>query len=391
MAALPSGTFEGTIEQSEAPIRVEYVVTNDIEIPIEVEEVHLELNWPQPIWSREGRCVIKYLEIEEEVVFSGYDNRVTMISLDNAALGVLQFIWNPQARTLVGGDEFWDPLSPPTITARQVSNAHLGSGEQDEICKAGPSPKSENGDDLDNPLKAESSQDDSSKWTTNLQLKADQENRTGNPAMETGFGQEQFPDNAVLAARGELSTLKVRWCKEDHEETLRSACFNGQVETVQWLLSKGCCSENMYFEALSCRSQHDGAAIVKMIGTKGVDAPESVLPQCALSNNVIALKYLLPSFRCSLAPATVVAAKNGKAAALQVLLGAKASPNNGHPLHAACKAGRSSTIRILAPLAACDERDEDGYAPLDYLKIYDHEHLIQVLQDARKPSWRRIR
>jgi len=388
--SIPSGTFEGTIEQTDSPLRVKYIVEEDTDIQPEVIDLHLELSLPPAKWSRRGTCIVKDIDLREEVVFSGCGDRVTMLSLLNPQLGVLHFIWDSTERTLCGGDEFWEPGLEPTIITRQASNAHLGSGEKDEIRKADTANCKSRGGDLE-ATQGTSNSSNTKAALYDLRLKSDPETREGNPASDTCIGLDQLPSNAVLAARGELRALKMAYLtydKEEHDDLLRNACANGHAETVAWLLTRGPGSEDLYFDAFSCRCFQDGAAVVRELKAK-IPCSESALSHCAAVNNVVAMKSLLP-FPGSLTAAVVSASKNGRTAVLQLLLEAKANPNTGYPLHAACKSGRMSAIRTLAPLASCDEIDEDGHTPLDYLRIYSHDHLVPVLQEARTAR-RRIR
>jgi len=385
------GTFEGTIEQTDSPLRVQYVIGEVTDIPPEVVDLHVELSLPPAKWSRLGSCIVKDIDLREEVVFSGCGRSVTMLSLLNPQLGVLHFIWDTREQTLCGGDEFWEPGMEPTIITRQASNAHLCSGEQDEIRKADGANSKTRGGDL---LSIDKNSNNSRKKDVvyDLRLKPDPETREGNPASDTCVGLDQLPSNALLAARGELGALKLKYLEfnnEEHDVLLRNACSNGHAETVAWLLIQGPGSEDLYFDAFSCKCLQDGAAVVKELKRK-IRCSESALSHCAAVNNVLALKSLLP-FPGSMTAAVVSASKNGRTGVLQLLLEAKANPNSGYPLHAACKSGRVSAIRMLAPLASCDEKDEDGNTPLDYLRIHSHDHLVSVLQEARNSRRRRIR
>merc|ERR1712032_936214 len=133
----PSGTFEGTIAQSQS-MRVKYIIGKEIPIQERVKEVHREFGWSVPLWCKEGVCIIKEFDVKETVWFSGFNkSHISMMSPANHALGVVRFVYNAKERTVCGGDESWDPKSKPTIRARQqASNTQSGGDTCDLIVKA---------------------------------------------------------------------------------------------------------------------------------------------------------------------------------------------------------------------------------------------------------------
>ena len=58
------------------------------------------------------------------------------------------------------------------------------------------------------------------------------------------------------------------------------------------------------------------------------------------------------------------------------------SNSNGTPLHTACAYGRTeSVVLLLANGADIKARDDEGRAPIDFARMYGHEHIVSMLEE----------
>jgi len=359
---LPKGHFVGTIEQEgDAPLKVKYLIQEEcIETPPEVRDVHAELSLDDPLWTKTGKCVIDQLNLNEEVLFSGCGDHVAMMSLTNPSLGILHFIYDASKKTLRGGDEFWEPDSPPSVKAKW---------DRDEVCE-------------DSGEKSQS---------FDVRTKASTDSRLLNPAASM-MGPDDGPSKSVLAARGNLAVLKKHYLiydKKEHNDILSAACTAGHVDVAEFLLSKGPGILDHYYDALDGRNNARGAAIVKLLKEK-IPCTEEVAAYASSANNILAVKTLMeyPPMQGSFSPALVAAAKNGNTAIVQYLLEQNVDPHEGLPFHQACKSGRLSVMRVIGKLVDCEEKDDDGRTPAEYLRIYGHDHLQEdmavILEEDRQ-------
>ncbi|CAD7944813.1 unnamed protein product [Amoebophrya sp. A120] len=327
-------------------------------IPPGVTQARKELELGEATWARTAHCVCKPLNLDESVVVSSDSSaRLLLQSLVKPDLGrlCLREYRKEKVHFLVGGDESWTPADPPSV---EVSLVKRG-------------PKINRG-----PLGVE------------------QEQELGDMLVYAAQGGRLEDVDHLLVQHKDLTVTGTATFGPSKGLTpLAAAAERGKLDVVEYLLDKKKAPVGTAL-ASACR-KHDNHAVIRKLIQCGAAAEEGVQIVCTRGDS--ATLQLLLEFQTSLPSlesGLLVSAKNGHGSCLvkilSILQGSyRRAETLTEALNAACRAGRTSTIKILLNHGADPylKAESDGKTAFDSAELQENQHIVdEILAKWKKPK-----
>ncbi|CAD7975799.1 unnamed protein product [Amoebophrya sp. A25] len=333
-------------------------------IPPGVTQARKELELGPAIWARTAHCVCKPLGLDESVVVSSDSSaRLLLQSLVKPDLGklCLREYRKEKVHLLVGGDESWTPAEPPSVEVslvrkgKVVNRGPLGSALAEELADM--------------------------------------------VVYAAHSGRLQDLDHLLVQHKDLAVDVRATFGPCEGMLPIEAASEKGRFDIVEYLLNEKKSPLGKALDA-ACR-KHDNLEVIRKLLQSGALPEEGVQTVCIRGDEralavLLDFQTSLPSLETGL----LVAAKNGNGACLLKILNVLRGsylrqPTLTEALHVACKAGRTSTIKILLDHGA-DPYSKSGGAdsgnetpPMDAFetcRMVENEHVIaDVLSKWQKP------